>query len=80
MTARMTTLLQTVATNLRLRRNHLGLSQDAVADRAHLHRTFIGAVEREEKNLTIRSLGRLADALEIEAWRLLAPRMGREHD
>jgi len=52
-----------------------------VADKADLHRTFVGAVEREEKNVTIRSLGRLAEALEIEAWRLLAPHLGRdEHD
>ena len=77
----MSSLPRTVATNLRRRRNELGLSQDAVADKADLHRTFVGAVEREEKNVTIRSLGRLAEALEIEAWRLLAPHLGRdEHD
>lgn len=55
--------LQLIAKNLRQGRQRLGLSQEELADRAGLHRTYIGAVERAQKNLTIGSLERLADAL-----------------
>ena len=44
-----------------------------MAERADLHRTYIGAIEREEKNPTLRSIARIAAALEIEPWKLIAP-------
>lgn len=69
-------LSRTLAVNLRRRRRQLQLSQDALAYAAGLHRTYIGAVEREEKNITLRTLQRIAGALDIEAWRLVAPRLG----
>jgi transcriptional regulator with XRE-family HTH domain len=49
----------------------LGWSQEALAQEASLHRTFIGHVERGETNLSIDSLERLADALKILASDLL---------
>lgn len=69
----MTDLLRLFSTNVRRRRNQIGLSQDALAERADLHRTYIGAIEREEKNPTLRSIARIAAALEIEPWKLIAP-------
>ena len=42
-----------------------GWSQDAFAAKAGLHRAYIGAVERGEKNLTLRTMKRLADALGV---------------
>lgn len=59
------------AANIRLTRNGLGLSQEALAHEAGLHRTFIGHVERGETNLSIDNLERLALALKIDAYRLL---------
>lgn len=60
-----------LAQNLRSRRASLGLSQEALADLAGLHRTFVGSVERSERNLSVDNLARLAAALNIEPSDLL---------
>lgn len=51
----------------RIRRYRLqrGLTQEALAEKAELHNTYIGQVERGEKNLTINSLGKILSALDI---------------
>ncbi len=43
-----------------------GLSQEALADIANVHRTYIGMVERAEKNITLVNIQKLAKALKIE--------------
>ncbi len=43
-----------------------GLSQEALADRASVHRTYIGMVERAEKNITLLNIQKLAKALKID--------------
>lgn len=53
----------TVAANIRTRRQALGISQKVLADRCNLHRTYIGAIERAERNITINTLARVAQAL-----------------
>lgn len=57
--------------NVRARRQQLGLSQEELADRAHVHRTFIGHVERAETNVSIDNIARISDALEAPAADLL---------
>lgn len=52
---------------VRLRRNHLGISQEELAGRAGLHRTYISDVERGARNVSLESIHRLADALTIPA-------------
>jgi transcriptional regulator with XRE-family HTH domain len=52
-------------------RERLGLSQDELAHRAGLHRTYIGAIERNERNITLRTLARLAAALRCRPVDLL---------
>jgi transcriptional regulator with XRE-family HTH domain len=47
------------------------LSQEALAEYAGVHRTYIGMLERAEKNVTIYNIERLANALAIEAFELL---------
>lgn len=53
------------------RREHLGISQEEVAHRAGLHRTYISDVERGARNLSLKNIGRLADALEISVSALM---------
>lgn len=60
-----------VAAAVRARRQALKLSQEELADRCHLHRTYIGSIERGEGNITLDTLDKLARALEVEPWKLL---------
>ncbi len=43
-----------------------GLSQEALADIANVHRTYIGMVERAEKNITLLNIQKLSKALKID--------------
>jgi transcriptional regulator with XRE-family HTH domain len=56
---------------VRARRLELGLSQEALADRVDLHRTYVGSLERGERNVSLLNIVRLASALEIDAGQLL---------
>jgi transcriptional regulator with XRE-family HTH domain len=58
--------------NVRKRRRKLGLSQEELADRAELHRTYIGSIERGERNVSLENIVRLAAALEVKPAALLA--------
>jgi len=57
--------------NLRALRLAKGLSQEAFADLLGIHRTYIGGLERGERNVTLRTVERIADRLGDEAARLL---------
>ena len=48
-------------------RKSLKLSQDELAEKSDLHRTYIGAVERGELNISLMNIFRLADALQVTA-------------
>lgn len=54
------------------RRREIGLSQEELASRAGLHRTYISDIERGARNISFKSLCRLAIALEIESSALVA--------
>ena len=60
------------AERLRIERAARGLSQEELAARAGLHRTYIGSVERSERNISIDSMERLAQALGLDVSDLLA--------
>lgn len=57
--------------NLRLIRKDKGLSQEALADIAGLHRTYIGAIERGEQNVSLDNINKVAKALHIKPSSLL---------
>lgn len=59
------------ARNLRRHREALSLSQEALAARAGLHRTYVGAVEREEVNVSIDNMAKLAEAVGVALAELL---------
>ncbi len=50
---------------VREQRRQLGLSQEAFAEKARLHRTYIGGIERGERNVALLNIRRIADALEV---------------
>lgn len=65
-------LRRVFADRVRAERKRLGISQEELADRAQVHRTFVGAVERAETNISIDNIGRISDALGVKAAELMA--------
>jgi transcriptional regulator with XRE-family HTH domain len=57
--------------NIRQRRTQLSLSQEQLAEKANLHRTYIGAVERGERNISLDNILAIAQALGISGSELL---------
>lgn len=69
----MDNILHILGSNLRRERTSRGLSQEELADRAGLHRTYVGSGERGEKNISTQNIARLAKALGIQPHVLLLP-------
>lgn len=57
---------------VRARRKALGLSQEQLGHKAYLHRTYIGGIERGERNLSMLHVARLAGALEVDIEELVS--------
>ena len=47
-------------------RKERGLSQEKLAHKANLHRTYVGMIERAEKNITLLNIEKIAKALRVE--------------
>lgn len=54
-------------------RHDKGISQEALADITSIHRTYIGGIERGERNPTLLLIHRIAEALGVAPARLLEP-------
>ena len=67
--------------NLRRIRHETGISQEELADRANLHRTYISSIERGERNVSIENIFAIAQALNVPPADLLEVNTsGRESD
>ncbi len=60
-----------ISANVKKRRLQMGLSQEEFADLCGYHRTYIGSIERCERNITVSTLEALAVTLEVDAAELL---------
>lgn len=69
-------LLLAVCQAVHDRREELGISQEELAHRAGLHRTYISDIEHGARNPSLKTLSRLADALELTASGLI--KLGEE--
>ena len=56
--------------NLKKYRTQLGISQETFAEKCGLHRTYISAIERYRRSIALENVQRIADALEIETYKL----------
>jgi transcriptional regulator with XRE-family HTH domain len=56
---------KTLAQNVRTLRSRLKISQEELADRCGLHRTYVGAIERAERNVTLSTLEVFSEALKV---------------
>jgi transcriptional regulator with XRE-family HTH domain len=62
-----------VGANVRRLRKALGLSQESLAEAAGLHWTYVGSVERGERNVSVDNINRLACALDVDIRALFTP-------
>lgn len=65
---------QVFSENIKRIRLENALSQEALADLAGLHRTYIGAVERGERNITLLNANKVAEALGVKLSECLEER------
>ena len=70
----------TIGMKLRRLRLKQGYSQEHLAERAGLHPTYSGQVERGEKNITVESLSKIAEALEVPMGELFDDVQGNFSD
>lgn len=63
-------IVKVFASNVRKYRTNIGLSQEAFAEKAGLHRTYISAVEREKRSIALDNVQKIADALGVETYLL----------
>jgi transcriptional regulator with XRE-family HTH domain len=66
-------ILDIIAKNIKTLRLDKDLSQEELADKANLHRTYISLLERKKKNVSIKILEKIANALEVEISDLIKP-------
>jgi transcriptional regulator with XRE-family HTH domain len=59
-------ILKTFGTNVQKIRKQKGLSQEELAKKCRLHRTYIGGIERGERNVSLINLKKIATALGVK--------------
>ena len=64
-------IIKVFGENVRKYRIAMGLSQEDFAEKCGLHRTYISAIERFQRNISFENVQKIADALGMESYRLL---------
>ena len=64
-------IVKVFGANVKKYRSKIGLSQEALAEKSGLHRTYISAGERCRRSISLDNIQRIADALEVETHRLV---------
>jgi transcriptional regulator with XRE-family HTH domain len=67
-------LLRAIGLTIRSLRRERGLSQEALADLAHIDRSYMSSVERGLRNISVLNIARVATALDVPVRDLLGPR------
>ncbi len=70
-------ILNIFGENVRKYRRLLNISQEELAHKADLHRTYVGMIERAEKNITLVNIEKIANALEVGIDDLVSTRDGK---
>ena len=68
-------ILKVFGNRIRQLRLEMRLSQEKLAEKAEVHRTYIGMIERAEKNITLCNIEKIASALNIRLTDLFDPRI-----
>ena len=63
-------ILAVFGDNVRKFRNEKRMSQEVFAEKCGLHRTYISAVERHKRSISLNNIQKIADALEVDTYRL----------
>lgn len=63
-------IIKVFGKNVRRYRKKAGLSQEGFAERCGLHRTYISDIERFQRSISLENIQRIADALNIETYKL----------
>lgn len=63
-------IIKVFGNNLRKYRTAMGLSQEAFAAKCGMHRTYISAIECYRRSISLENIQRIADALEIDSYKL----------
>ena len=63
-------IVKVFGTYVKRYRQELGISQEAFAEECGLHRTYISAIECYRRSISLENIQRIADALEIETYKL----------
>ena len=63
-------IIKVLGTNLKKYRTRMGISQEDFADKCHMHRTFISAIECYRRSISLENIQRIADVLGIDTYKI----------
>lgn len=63
-------IIKVFGTNVKKYRQKIGLSQEKFAEKCGLHRTYISAIECFRRSISLENIQKIADALNIETYKL----------